>query len=72
MLTKYAKTITALVTGVIGWGYAVVDSGANNVTAREWLALAVVGAVSLGVYAVPNTEKAPDAKAAPKDDVPDL
>lgn len=59
-LGRYQKTIAALVTGLIGWGAVVVASAATHVTASEWLALAVVLATPLGVYAVPNSpEPAP-------------
>lgn len=53
-LTAYSKTITALVTGLLGWGAVVITSEANPVTASEWLALGVAVATALGVYAVPN------------------
>ena len=50
----YRKTITALVTGLIGWATIVVNSEPTSVTSSEWIALATVVAVALGVYAVPN------------------
>jgi hypothetical protein len=53
-LGPYSKTVSALVTGLIGWGGVVVSSVSNHVTASEWLFLAVVVATALGVYAVPN------------------
>ena len=52
---KYSKTIAALVTGVIGWGLEVVNSKPAAVTSSEWIGLAIVVAVALGVYAIPNT-----------------
>lgn len=55
MFTKYRKTITALVTGNIGWAAVVIASPPAAVTASEWLALAVVEATALGVYAVSNS-----------------
>lgn len=54
MFTKYRKTITALITGAIGWGTAVVASPSIPVTASEWLFGATVAATALGVYAVSN------------------
>lgn len=56
---KYQKAITALVSGGIGWGAVVISSPSGPITASEWLGLAVVVAVALGVYAVPNTPPAP-------------
>jgi hypothetical protein len=50
----YRKTLTALVTGLIGWGTAVVASSSSAVTATEWIMLATVAATSLGVYGVSN------------------
>lgn len=50
------KTITALVTGGLGWGTAVIESAPSGVTATEWIMLGTVVAVALGVYAVPNTK----------------
>lgn len=58
-LAAYRKTITALVTGVLGWGAVVVASSSGPVTASEWLALGVVAATALGVYAIPNEPPAP-------------
>jgi hypothetical protein len=59
---KYAKSISALVTGVIGWGYLVVDSPSAPITAREWVALSVAAATALGVYAYPNKPEAPNPR----------
>ena len=50
----YSKTITALVTGLIGWVTAVITSAPAEITANEWVMLATVVAVSLGVYGVTN------------------
>lgn len=52
------KTATALATGLIGWGTAVVVSPSASITSSEWIGLATVGAVALGVYAIPNAPKA--------------
>lgn len=57
MLTKlapYRKTAAALIVGLIGWGTAVVQSAPTSVTGAEWIGLATVVAVALGVYAAPN------------------
>jgi hypothetical protein len=57
MISKYRKSITALVTGVLGWGGVVVASEPAAITAAEWLFLGVVVATALGVYnAAANTE----------------
>lgn len=53
-LNKSRKTITALVTGTIGWAYMVNDSVTPGVTTGEWIGLAVVAATGLGVYTVAN------------------
>lgn len=58
-LGRYAKAITALVTGALGWGAVVIASKPAPVTASEWLALGVVAATALGVAGVPNTPKPP-------------
>lgn len=55
VLNRYQKAIAALVTGAIGWGAVVIASTPTEITASEWLALAVVVATALGVYSVPNT-----------------
>jgi len=62
-LQPYAKAITALVLGVIGWGTQVVDSAPAAITAPEWIGLATVVAASLGVFGVTNAPKpAPEVK----------
>jgi len=53
-MTKYRKSITAGITGLIGWATAVVASPAAGITASEWIALATVAAVTAGVYQAPN------------------
>lgn len=55
-LSVYNKTITALVTGLIGWAGVVITSDAKDITASEWLGLAIAVAVGLGVYAMPNSK----------------
>lgn len=53
-MSNYKKTITAVVTGLIGWGSAVVVSAPTAISSGEWIGLATVLAIGLGVYAVPN------------------
>lgn len=60
MLSKlgpYQKSVTALVAGALGWAAVVISSPTAPVTASEWLALGVVAAQALGVYAVVNVAK---------------
>lgn len=54
-VTRYMKTITALATGAIGWGTAVVTSTPAHITSSEWIMGATVAATALGVFGVPNT-----------------
>lgn len=54
MFGPYTKTITALVTGLIGWATSVVTSNSVHITAGEWIQLATALAVSLGVYSFAN------------------
>lgn len=54
-LAPYRKTISALVTGAIGWATAVLASSSGGVTSTEWIMLATIVATALGVYGVPNT-----------------
>jgi hypothetical protein len=58
-MSQYRKTIAAVVTGLIGWATAVVQSGTGGVTSTEWIMLATVLATALGVYGVTNST--PDA-----------
>lgn len=53
-LAPYRKTVTAVVTGLIGWGTVVVTSAATAVTGGEWIMLATVLATALGVYTATN------------------
>lgn len=53
-MSKYRKTITALVTGAIGWATLVVTSAPADITATEWISGATALAVAFGVWAVPN------------------
>lgn len=54
-LGPWAKTVTALVVGLLGWASIVITSDPAAVTANEWVGLGVVLAIGLGVYTVPNT-----------------
>lgn len=53
-LNPYRKTVTAVVTGAIGWAAVVITSEPNAITASEWLMGATALATALGVYAVAN------------------
>jgi hypothetical protein len=53
-LGRYAKLVTALVTGAIGWATLVVNSDPTAITAEEWIVGATYLATALGVYTVPN------------------
>lgn len=66
-MSRYRKTITALVTGLIGWGAAVVASSPAAITASEWIMLATVVATGLGVYGIPNAPPPPAGGDGPAD-----
>jgi hypothetical protein len=53
-ISQYRKSITALVTAVLGWSAVVVASAPTAITSTEWQLLAVGVAAALGVLAVPN------------------
>lgn len=53
-LGPYAKTVTALVVGAIGWFTLVTNSPAAHISASEWIAGATALATALGVYGVGN------------------
>lgn len=53
-MTQYLKTITALVTALIGWATLVVESAPSEITSTEWILLATAVTTALGVYLVPN------------------
>ena len=58
-LGKYQKALAALVTGIIGWAGVVIAANEGHfghISDAQWLALAVVVATTLGVYAVPNQD----------------
>ena len=54
MLNQYRKTVTAIVTGVLGWFAVVIASEAATISQSEWLMLAVGLATALGVYGIAN------------------
>lgn len=56
-IKPYMKTVTAVITGLLGWGTVVVTSEPLAITASEWLTLGYAAATALGVYAVPNEPK---------------
>lgn len=62
----FQKSVTAFVTGLVGWGFQVIASTPTAVTAAEWMALAAVSAAALGVYAVPNQASQAEVDAALK------
>ncbi len=55
-MTRYAKTISALVVGVLGWFGVVISAHPDHFTVSnsQWLALGVAIVTALGVYGVPN------------------
>lgn len=64
-MAKYRKTVTAIITGLIGWAAAVVASSSKSITAAEWVMLATVIATALGVYAIPNAIPSLVASSSP-------
>lgn len=57
MLGTYGKTITAVITGLIGWATLVVNSASESITSGEWIVLATVLATALGVYSISNAKQ---------------
>lgn len=53
-LNAHRKSLTALITGWLGWGAVVITSKPAPVTASEWLQLGIVTATAAGVYAITN------------------
>lgn len=53
-LPAYRKTVTAVITGLIGWATVVVTSDSISIIGSEWIMLATVLATALGVYQVTN------------------
>lgn len=58
-LGRYAKLVTALVAGAIGWATLVVNSPAAHISSSEWIVGASALAAAFGVFIVPNTPPAP-------------
>lgn len=54
-MTRYTKTIIALLGGISAWGVTAVSDG-SNISAAELFGLLGVIATALGVYAFPNKE----------------
>ena len=59
LLGPYRKSVAALVAGLVLWGYLVIESGSEAVTAQEWIGLAVVILGAAGVWGVPNVPTKP-------------
>lgn len=53
-LKAYKKSIAAFVTTVIGWSQLVVGSVEPDITANEWILLAIGLAGTFGVYQLAN------------------
>lgn len=58
-MSQYLKTITAIVTGAIGWATMVTNSAPAHISAAEWIAGATALATALSVYLVPNLQGGP-------------
>lgn len=56
-MDAYRKTITAVITGLIGWAAAVVVSDRASISASEWIMFATALATALGVYTVKNEKE---------------
>lgn len=50
----YKKSIAAVVGAVISWAQLVVGSSQSNITAPEWIVLAIGLATAFGVYQLAN------------------
>lgn len=53
-LNSVRKPITALAVGLIGWATQVANSAPAHITSGEWIALATVVAVAVGIFPVAN------------------
>lgn len=53
-MSKYRKTIAAVVVGAIGWATAIVNSAPTHITATEWIMGATALATALGVFTIAN------------------
>lgn len=56
-LGPYAKFVSALITGLIGWATLVVNSAPADISSSEWIVLATAAATAFGVVVVPNAAK---------------
>ncbi len=54
-MSRYRKTIAAVVGASLTWGVVVTESAPAAVTASEWIAGGVLLATAVGVYGVKNT-----------------
>lgn len=53
-MSRYSKTISAVITGAIGWATLVVNSASGPITSGEWIVGATALATALGVYTFSN------------------
>ncbi len=53
-LAPYKKAVGVFLTGLLGWGTAVVASDSAPITATEWIALATVAVTTLVAYVLTN------------------
>jgi hypothetical protein len=61
---QYKKFIAACLTGILGWGTMVVESGDEAITSTEWIALATIIVTAVLVYILGN-DPAPAPPAEP-------
>jgi hypothetical protein len=54
MLSKYRKTIVAVIGAVVGWSNIVIQSAPQAITASEWQTGVVLVLTAAGVYGVTN------------------
>lgn len=55
----YRKTVTAVITGIVGWLIAVLSSDDSGITNTEWIMLITAVATALGVFTFRNIANAP-------------
>lgn len=53
-IARIRKALAPPVIGLVAWWGDVIASKPAQITAREWRELGIIGAIALGVYAVPN------------------
>lgn len=53
-IKPYWKTVVACIGALVGWGQLVVASEPAEITANEWMLLAIGLATAAGVYGVKN------------------